>query len=209
MIAGLLLFAMLIALGPVASLIPNAVLSGVLITVGFGVMDYRGLRELKSMPSPDRLILLTVLVLTVFWQLVYAVAVGLILAALLFMHKMSQWTSGRFEVAKWQSSHEDDGMEGDVYVKHIHGPLFFGNVTEFEALRGEIPDGVKRVRIDMSEVPFIDQSGMYALEDAILNLTTEGREVTLEGLNDEKVLQLETLQIIPQLVPHERVLKST
>lgn len=208
MIAGLLLFTMIIALGPVASLIPNAVLSGVLITVGIGVMDYRGLRELKTMPKADRLVLLTVLALTVFWQLVFAVAVGLILAALLFMHKMSQWTSGRFAVAKWQKTHDDDSLDGDVWVKHIHGPLFFGNVAEFSSLRSEIPEGIKKVRIEFSEVAFIDQSGMYALEESILHLSMSECEITLNGLDDEKVLQLKSFRIVPDLVPNERVFKA-
>ena len=87
------------------------------------------------MPWSDRIVLLTVLLLTVFWQLVYAVAVGLLLAALLFMRSMSRWSAGRFEVVKSDGPDEADGMEGDRYVKHVRGPLFFGNVAEFGDLR--------------------------------------------------------------------------
>ena len=203
MIAGALLFLTLLALGPIASKIPTAVLSGILITVGIGVMDYRGLRELKVMPWPDRIVLLTVLLLTVFWQLVYAVAVGLVLAALLFMRSMSRWSAGGFEVVK--AENEGDGMEGDRYVKHVRGPLFFGNVAEFGDLRASIPADARKVEIDLTEVPFFDQSGVYALEEAVLDLSIDGREVSILGLDGRQRSQLEAVRFIPNVVPAERV----
>ena len=204
MIAGGLLFLTLLALGPIASTIPTAVLSGVLITVGIGVMDYRGLRELRSMPWPDRIVLLTVLLLTVFWQLVYAVAIGLVLAALLFMRSMSRWSSERFEVVKSEGE-VADGMEGDCYVKHVRGPLFFGNVAEFGDLRASIPAEARRVEIDLTDVPFFDQSGVYALEEAVLDLSIDGREVSILGLDSAQRSQLEAVRFIPNIVPAERI----
>ncbi len=204
MIAGGLLFLTLLALGPIASTIPTAVLSGVLITVGIGVMDYRGLRELRSMPWPDRIVLLTVLLLTVFWQLVYAVAIGLVLAALLFMRSMSRWSSERFEVVKSEGE-VADGMEGDCYVKHVRGPLFFGNVAEFGDLRASIPAEARRVEIDLTDVPFFDQSGVYALEEAVLELSIDGREVSILGLDSAQRSQLEAVRFIPNIVPAERI----
>lgn len=203
MIAGALLFLTLMALGPIASKIPTAVLSGILITVGVGVMDYRGLRELKVMPWPDRIVLITVLLLTVFWQLVYAVAVGLVLAALLFMRSMSRWSAGRFEVVRTEE--EADGMEGDRYVKHVRGPLFFGNVAEFGDLRTAIPAEARKVEIDLTDVPFFDQSGVYALEEAVLDLSIDGREVSILGLDTAQRSQLEAVRFIPNIVPAERV----
>jgi SulP family sulfate permease len=203
MVAGALLFLTLLALGPIASKIPTAVLSGILITVGFGVMDYRGLRELKVMPWPDRIVLLTVLLLTVFWQLVYAVAVGLVLAALLFMRSMSRWSAGGFEVVK--ANDEADGMEGDRYVKHVRGPLFFGNVAEFGDLRSAIPTEARKVEIDLTDVPFFDQSGVYALEEAVLDLSIDGREVSIIGLDGAQRSQLEAVRFIPNVVPAERI----
>ena len=205
MVAGALLFLTLLALGPVASKIPTAVLSGILITVGIGVMDYRGLRELRVMPWPDRIVLLTVLLLTVFWQLVYAVAVGLVLAALLFMRSMSRWSAGGFEVVKAEAEAEADGMEGNRYVKHVRGPLFFGNVAEFGDLRAAIPAEARKVEIDLTEVPFFDQSGVYALEEAVLDLSIDGREVSILGLDSLQRSQLEAVRFIPNVVPAERV----
>lgn len=73
MIAGLLLIFILLAIGPIASQIPAAVLAGILITVGIGVMDYKGLRAIPYMPRTDVIILIVVLVLSSVWNLVYAV----------------------------------------------------------------------------------------------------------------------------------------
>ena len=103
MIAGVLLLIILLALGPVASQIPAAVLAGILITVGIAVMDYKGLRAMPSMPkdikigplklSSEVLVMIIVLVLSTFWNLVYAVGIGLIIASLMFMKKMGDVTA--------------------------------------------------------------------------------------------------------------------
>ena len=88
MIAGLLLLFILLAIGPIASQIPAAVLAGILITVGIGVMDYKGLRAIPFMPRTEVIILIVVLVLSSVWNLVYAVGIGLVIASLMFMKKI-------------------------------------------------------------------------------------------------------------------------
>ena len=88
MIAGLMLLVILLALGPIASKIPAAVLAGILVTVGIGVMDYKGLKAIPYMPRPEVIIMLVVLVLSSVWNLVYAVGIGLVIASLMFMKKM-------------------------------------------------------------------------------------------------------------------------
>jgi SulP family sulfate permease len=87
MIAALVLLLILLAFGPLASKIPAAVLAGILVTVGIGVMDYKGLRAIAKIPRTEVIIMFTVLLLSVFWNLVYAVGVGLIMASLFFMKK--------------------------------------------------------------------------------------------------------------------------
>ncbi|MGK0307270.1 MAG: SulP family sulfate permease, partial [Urechidicola sp.] len=94
MIAGVMLLIILLGLGPVASKIPAAVLAGILITVGIGVMDYKGLKAIPSLPrdmkigpfkmSSEVLIMIIVLLLSTFWNLVYAVGIGLVIASLMF-----------------------------------------------------------------------------------------------------------------------------
>jgi len=93
MVAGIFLFVILLAFGPTASRIPAAVLAGILITVGIGVMDYKGLKAIPYMPKPEVAILLIVLVLSSFWNLVYAVGIGLVIASLMFMKKIGDLTA--------------------------------------------------------------------------------------------------------------------
>ncbi len=98
MIAGLLLLFVLLAIGPIASQIPAAVLAGILITVGIGVMDYKGLKAIPFMPRTEVAILLIVLVLSSIWNLVYAVGIGLIIASLMFMKKIGDLTGLSLQV---------------------------------------------------------------------------------------------------------------
>ena len=96
--AGVLLLIILLSLGPVASQIPAAVLAGILITVGIGVMDYKGLKAIPYMPKPEVVIMIVVLVLSSVWNLVYAVGIGLVIASLMFMKKMGDLTAERSDV---------------------------------------------------------------------------------------------------------------
>ncbi len=97
MVSGVLLFIVLLALAPLASKIPAAVLAGILITVGIGVIDYKGLKAIPTLPkdikiglikfSSEVLIMLVVLILSSLWDLVYAVGIGLVLASLTVYEK--------------------------------------------------------------------------------------------------------------------------
>ena len=105
MIAGIMLLVIMLGLGPIASKIPAAVLAGILITVGIGVMDYKGLKAIPSLPkdiklgpiklSSEVLIMIVVLILSTFWNLVYAVGIGLVIASLMFMKKIGDLTAER------------------------------------------------------------------------------------------------------------------
>ena len=85
MMAGVFLLLIMLVMAPLASKIPAAVLAGILVTVGIGVMDYKGLKAIPAMPKPEVAVLITVLVLSSVWNLVYAVGIGLLLASLMFM----------------------------------------------------------------------------------------------------------------------------
>lgn len=80
MVAGILLLIVLMVLGPLAAQIPNAVLAGILVTVGIGVMDMKSLKTMKTQPLKDVVVMLLVLTLTVFWDLIFAVAIGVIVS---------------------------------------------------------------------------------------------------------------------------------
>ena len=216
-IAGLLLLVILLSLGPIASQIPAAVLAGILVTVGLGVMDYKGLKAIRTMQKSEVFVMLLVLVLSVFWDLVSAVGLGLILAALIFMKKIGDVTASQATIESLDhpnNEYWDDekthlkAMRGHVFVKHLNGPVFFGSTSELKQLTSQIPAEAKEVIIRMDKVPYIDQTGLYTLEDIILDLNQKDIKVSLVGLNQQPAVLLEKIEIIPILVPKSRIFKS-
>lgn len=216
-IHGLLLLFVLLALGPYASQIPLSVLAGILITVGFGVMDYRGLRALRSMPRTDAIILLTVLTLTVFVDLIQAVGIGLILATFIFMKKMSDATAEDSKVNilldadlnPWEDEVGlDDELKKQIYVKHINGPLFFGFTSDFEKLAKQIPVSASHIIIRMERVPYMDQSGLYAFEDVLLTLSKNKTDILLTGLQSQPNYRLKSIDIIPDIIGDDKIFKT-
>lgn len=208
-IAGLFLLLVLLGIGPLVGHIPNAVLAGILITVGISIIDYKGLKHLRSVPRSDAIVLLLVLFLTVFVDLLVAVAAGLILAAILFMKKIADVVEDRMEIAPLRNfSREVPWIdEGDIvnrlgdkiYIKHLNGPLFFGFATRFKEMVQALPK-IQLVILRMDKVPYIDQSGLYALEEAIIDLEEKNIEVVFTGLHGQPRDMVEKIKIIPQYV---------
>jgi len=206
MVAALLLLLTLLLLGPVASRIPAAVLAGILITVGIAVMDFKGLRAIPNMPRAEVGIMLVVLVLSSLWNLVYAVGIGLVIASLLFMKKIGDLAAESSEVKTLKETPWPDEVDfpeelkGEVFVKHVDGPLFFGSTSNFEQLSKQIPETARAVVIRMNEVPYIDQSGLYAMEDVLIDLANQGKTVIMTGLQKQPRYMMERVDMIPNLI---------
>jgi SulP family sulfate permease len=221
MIAGILLLVILLALGPVASQIPAAVLAGILVTVGIGVMDYRGLKAIPHLPkdiklgpmklSSEVIIMLVVLVLSSIWNLVYAVGIGLVIASLMFMKKIGDLTAKRSDVKPLKEEAWSDEknlpqkIKEDVFIKHIKGPLFFGSTSDFQQLASQIPDTASTVIIRMGRMQYMDQSGLYAMEDVLQDLNRKNIRVLLVGILDQPKYMMERIDIIPGLIPQEHI----
>jgi len=215
--AALLLLSILLFLAPLASRIPYAVLAGVLITVGIGILDYKGLRAINKMPKGDVFVMFLVMFLTVFWDLVIAVGVGLIISALIFMKKMGEISADRsqlqspdqFEELPWD---DEAGLSAEllkkVYVKRLEGPVFFGYTNELKNLYNQIPGDSEYVIIRMDRVPYIDQSGLYVLEDIFADLKRQNKEVLLIGLQAQPKYMISRIEIIPNLIPKEQIFKT-
>jgi SulP family sulfate permease len=215
MIAGLLLLIILLALGPVASQIPAAVLAGILITVGIGVMDYRGLKAIPNMPRPEVIIMLVVLVLSSVWNLVYAVGIGLVIASLMFMKKIGDLTTERSDVKSLlkEKAWDDEvdfpaSLKEEVFIKHIKGPLFFGSTSDFQQLAGQIPETASAVVIRLGRMQYMDQSGLYAMEDVLVDLSRRNIKVLFVNVLEQPRYMMERIDIIPDLVPEEQIFKN-
>ncbi len=212
MIAGIMLLTIMLAFGPVASQIPAAVLAGILITVGIGVMDYKGLKAIPYMPRPEVAIMLIVLVLSSVWNLVYAVGIGLVIASLMFMKKMGDLTAKRSDVKPLseEKAWDDEGdfptqLKEEVVIKHIKGPLFFGSTSDFQALAGQIPATASAAVIRMGRMEYMDQSGLYAMEDVLIDLASKDIKVLLVDVVEQPRYMLERIDIIPDLIPEEQI----
>jgi len=214
MIAAVLLLVILLALGPVASQIPAAVLAGILVTVGIGVMDYKGLKAIPKMQKSDVIVMIVVLLLSVFWNLVYAVGIGLVLASIIFMKKIGDVTAYHSKVVPLKIADElempwnDEGnltekLKDKVYIKRLEGPLFFGYTSEFQHLSSEIPATATHVIIRMGKVPYIDQSGLYAMEEVLTQLIAANIKPIFIEVQPQPKLMMEKIDIIPDLVPKE------
>ncbi len=214
MIAGVLLLVILLALGPIASKIPAAVLAGILITVGIGVMDYKGLKAIPFMPRAEVAILLIVLVLSSVWNLVYAVGIGLVIASLMFMKKIGDLTAEKSDVKSLEEESWKDEinfpkeLKEEVFIKHIKGPLFFGSTSDFQRLAMQIPKTASTVVIRMGRVPYMDQSGLYAMEDVIVDLAKQDIKLLLVNVNEQPRYMMERIDIIPDLIPAKHIFSN-
>lgn len=217
-IHGLVLLAVLLGLGKLAGYIPLSVLAGLLIPIGFKIVDTKGLKHLLRVPRADAIVLIIVLLMTTFGSLIQAVGVGLLLASLLFMKRSSDiseeglnvGTLAGFDGEKpWQDEKEFyEAYKDKVYIKHLYGPLFFGFTSHFQDEIKNIPDDVKALIIRMDRVPYIDQSGLYALENAVLDLEKRGIKVVLTCVQQQPLDKLISIDIVPDLIPKTQIFDS-
>lgn len=155
---------------PLAKMIPMTTLSAVLLHVAWNMADWNAFTRLcKKAPKSDVLVLLTVFLLTVFFDLVVAIGVGIVLAAVLFMKRMADTA----EVEKWKYIDDPDITPGEaekladiphtIRVFEIYGPLFFA--ASEELVRIHAGNRTKVIVVRMRSVPAIDASAMISLRD--------------------------------------------
>lgn len=213
---GLFLAFILFVGGPFASQIPYAVLAGLLISIGIKIIDYTFFRDLKYIPKSDKFIILTVFVLTVTWSLLYATAIGFVVASVFFMKKMADTIDEYSQGSKIDHVSQKlislfdnaEDFSKDVYVKQLNGPVFFGFASRIEEDIKRLPQ-IKKLILDMKNVPYIDQTGMYSIRDAIEDLkNTMDIEVYFTGLDNECDRMLRGVEVIPQVVPEENVFED-
>tara|TARA_B110000037_G_scaffold101926_1_gene118903 strand:+ start:793 stop:2625 length:1833 start_codon:yes stop_codon:yes gene_type:complete len=215
MVASIALLIILLILSPLASKIPAAVLAGILVTVGIGVMDYKGLKALNKIPKSEVVVMVVVLLLSVLWNLVYAVGIGLILSALFFMKKMGDLSKEEARILSavnektWMDETQlSNSFLENVFIKHLNGPLFFGFTSEFITVSKQIPKTASIVIIRMDRVPYIDQSGLFALEDVLMDLNQKNIDCLMVGVKSQPKHLMRSIQIIDKLIPEDRLFES-
>ena len=216
-IHGLALLIVLLGAGTYARLIPLPVLAGILITVGIGIIDYKGIKHIPHVPKADSIVMLVVLTMTVFVDLLQAVAVGMVMASILFMKKMSDVVEQKSSVGSvdtfareeaWSDEQNiSEKVRQQVYIKHFDGPIFFGFASKLQEMVNALPK-LTVVIMRMPRVPYIDQSGIYAIEDAVIALKARGIIVLMTGIQEQPKAMLENIGLISGLIPTEHLFED-
>jgi SulP family sulfate permease len=214
MLHGVLLLIVLLGAGRYAALVPLSVLAGILIPIGLAIVDYKGIRHLRHVPLADGVVLIAVLLVTLFGSLIQAVGVGIVLASVLYMKQSSDLADARTSVNPITTIDgdrlsaegvEEQILEEGVFVKNLYGPMFFGFTARFQELITELSGNLKALIIRMDRVPYIDQSGLYAIEEAVLDLERDGAIVVLAGVDSQPLDMMRRIDIVPDLIPEEYI----
>lgn len=205
---GISLLTIVIGLGQYVQYIPNAVLAGILVNIGIGIIDIKGLKLLRKVPLSDSLVLIITLLVTIFDNLLDAVALGTMISFIFFMKNMSDAASEGSKVGLLgeilKVKELPDALGKNVYIMHLEGPLFFGFADDFKTRIEKIKD-VKDVVFHLNHVPFMDETGMLVLQDAIYTLENNGMNVHLTGIKNEVEEELKKLNIIPNYINEDEV----
>jgi SulP family sulfate permease len=206
MMHAVFLLGFLLVFAPLIAWVPLAALAGVLAVVAFNMSEHERFRHLLSAPRGDALVLLTTFALTVFVDLTLAIEVGVVLAALLFMHRMASVVeigSG----TRLLNETEDDNGEADkaqrfdlprgVEVFQISGPLFFGVASRLDEVVDQFREHPRAFILRTRLVPMIDASGVHALRTLAERCERRGIHLILSGLQPQPLRVLAGMGFAP------------
>ena len=185
---------------PLAKYIPMACLAGVLVVVSYGMCGWRSFLELMKNPKSDVTVLLITFFLTIIFDLTIAIEVGLIIACLLFMKRMSETTDVKAITEEIDLNQDAEFSTENlehliipqgVEVYEINGPYFFGAGNKFEEIMASFGDRPKVRIIRMRKVPFVDSTGIHNLTNLCEMSKKEGIQIVLSGVREKVNGQLE------------------
>ena len=189
-IHAVVLLLILLFLMPLAQYIPMACLAGVLVIVSYNMSGWRTFKALLKNPKSDVSVLIITFLLTVIFNLTIAIEIGLLLAVVLFLRRMTETTQisvlhDELDIATGTESttHEVLKVAKGVEVYEIEGPFFFGVATKFDELMRSMADRPLVRIIRMRKVPFIDSTAIHNLEILITSSQKEKIHVILSGVN--------------------------
>ena len=191
MVHALVLLAVVLGLSPLASAIPHAVLAGILVKVGLDIVDWSYLKRAHSGPRWDFALMLLVLGLTVFVDLITAVGVGVVLAALAYVRQIAQLQIE--ELKKIPDTLNDpkenallEKAQGKVSIFSFGGPLSFGAAADLgHHVREWVKPGSRVLILDFSRVPTMDVSASMAVETVTSDAKSSGRQLMVCGASDK------------------------
>lgn len=186
--------------------IPLSVLAGILIKIGYDIIDTKFLRVIKHAPKDDLWVLAVVFVLTVFYNLIVAVGAGITLAALLYAKKVADKAklidkSGEDKDIKRLEKTLEKDYRHKIRIVHISGAFFFGSATQLISQFDEFL-GTRYLILVYDSEDLLDISAVFALEDIVLRLKSQHIKLLLVLKNDEVLQQLKNYGISSQIGEH-------
>lgn len=183
--------------------IPICVLAAILIKIGYDILDLKVLKVLKYAPKDDLYVLITVLFLTVFYNLIFALGIGVILAAILYAKRIADNTN--IKVNKYQPeaySQFETKIERESHYKirilHIDGQFFFGSITQIVSHFDQMLE-TEYIILNYSSNAELDMSAIFALEDIIVRLEAQKIKLYLVIPNEKVYNQVKSLGLISQI----------
>ncbi len=190
MLHSVVLLAIVLSLSPLASQIPHAVLAGILIKVGYDIIDVSYLKRAHQGPRWDLALMVMVLGLTVFVDLITAVAVGVVMAALAFVKRMADQQLASFkgdtdEITTVEEQAILDKAKGKITLFDFGGPLSFGAAADLgHQVRERVRDHTAAIVLDFSRVPFMDVSAARAVETIACDSKAAHKTLYITGMSD-------------------------
>ena len=206
LVHAVVLLLIMLVLGKYAEMIPMAALAAVLFQVAFNMCGYRSVIKMFKAPKSDVTVMLVAFFLTVIIDLTVAIEVGVLLAAVLFIKRMSDVA----EVEAVSSALKDDDDEAarntlgrqvpkGVLVYELAGSLFFGAVDKFKETMNRISEKPKILILRMRSVSSIDAAGINMIEDLLKRCKSEGTQLLLSGVHAQPVVALTRAGVLAQL----------
>jgi len=196
----IVLLLIMLFFGKLAALIPMASLAAVLVIVSYNMSEWRTFKSLLRSPRSDVVVLLTTFFLTVIFDLTLAIEVGMVLAVLLFMHRMALVTNVEVVTREFKDENEEEtndpnaidrrSIPKDVEVYEINGPFFFGAAAKFKDAIQEFEKPPKIRIIRMRNVPAIDATGLHSLTEFYRDSMKMGTQVILSGVHTQPLVAI-------------------
>jgi SulP family sulfate permease len=209
----LLVLLVLYVAAPLASLIPMAVLAGILAVVAWNISQRRRVFRILHMPKEDAAVMLGTFAITIVFNLAAAIVIGLLLSSAIFMRRMSDMAHVEVVDPKkdehpfGHNVREQDIPEG-VVVYSIDGPFFFGAADRFQETMARVAKPPKVVILRMRAVPYLDATGLNALEDVLQGLRKRGTRVMLAGIQTQPLDMMERSGAV-HLIGDDNLFKDT
>lgn len=190
MVHAIVLLLLMLVAAPLASYIPLASLAAILAIVSWGMAERAEFLAILKRSRGEAVILLSVFLLTIFRDLTEGIAVGVVLGAVFFMHRMAEIVAVETGEPLIDADRPDELGRGADFVTpsdpgtvvyKISGPFFFGAAAEVGAILDRIGDVPRRFVLDLSAVPFIDGTGVHTLESTIHRMQKQGAQIIIAG----------------------------